>query len=174
MSFSIARGYGDRVASGEPRALHDLLGHRLAAPRTSATLTTTISGLPVSSQNSRSIDLLLAVQRHGAHRLALVEVLLDAMQERDQLRFLLLLQARALLGPLETLGHRLEVGELQLELEHVDVADRVDAALDMGDVGILERAHHERGCVGLADVCRGSGCRDPRRGSRPAPGRRCR
>ena len=79
-------------------------------------------------------------------------MLLDAAQERDHLGLLLLLQPRALLGALETLGDRLEVRELQLELEHVDVANRVDAALDMGDVGILERANHQRGRVRLADV----------------------
>ena len=82
----------------------------------------------------------------------MVQVLLDAMQQRDELRFLVLLESRALLRPFETFRHRLEVGELQLELEHVDVANRIDAALHVRDVGILERSHHERRRVRLADV----------------------
>src|ERR1019366_3271407 len=96
--------------------------------------------------------LLLESQRHRADRLSLIEMLLDAVQERDHLGLLLLLQSRTFLGALEPLGDRLEVGELELELEHVDVPDGIDPFLDVGDVGILECAHHQRGGIGFADV----------------------
>ena len=77
---------------------------------------------------------------------------LHALQQRDQLRLLVLLQPRAPLGALEPARDRVEVGELELELQHVDVADGVDTSLDVGDVGVVERAHDDRGGVGLADV----------------------
>ena len=46
----------------------------------------------------------------------------------------------------------LEVGELQLQLENVDISHRVDATLDMRHVRVLECAHHERRRVGLANM----------------------
>ncbi len=45
-----------------------------------------------------------------------------------------------------------EIGEHQLGLDCFGVGDRIDAALDMGDVVILEAAKHIGDCVDLADV----------------------
>ena len=45
-----------------------------------------------------------------------------------------------------------EVGEHQLGLDGLDVGERRDLALDMGDVAILEAAHDMRDRVDLADV----------------------
>ena len=45
-----------------------------------------------------------------------------------------------------------EIGEHQLGLDRLDVGDRVDAALHMGDVAVLEAAHHMGDGVDLADV----------------------
>ena len=145
------RRHCDGVTSREPGALHDLVGHGLSSCglREVDDDHQRLAGEQPELAQHRP---LLEGQRHRPHRPALVEALLDATQERDQLGLLLLLQARALLGALQTLGDGLEVGELELELENVDVANRVDATLDVRDVGILERANHERRRISLADV----------------------
>src|SRR6266436_3010739 len=44
-----------------------------------------------------------------------------------------------------------EVGEHQLSLDGVDIGDRVDPVTYVGDVGVLETAHHMRNGVDLAD-----------------------
>jgi hypothetical protein len=46
----------------------------------------------------------------------------------------------------------LEVGEHQLSLDRVRVAQGIDPALDMDDIGILEAAQHVHDRVDLADV----------------------
>ena len=45
-----------------------------------------------------------------------------------------------------------EVGEHQLGLDRLGVGDRIDPALDMGDVAVLEAAQHVDDRVDLADV----------------------
>ena len=45
-----------------------------------------------------------------------------------------------------------EIGQHQLGLDRLDVGDRIDAALDMRDVGVLEAAHHVGDGVDLADI----------------------
>ena len=45
-----------------------------------------------------------------------------------------------------------EVGEHQLGLDRLGVAHRIDRALDMGDVAVLEAAQHMGDGVDLADV----------------------
>ena len=44
------------------------------------------------------------------------------------------------------------VGERQLGLDGLDVGDRIDLALDMGDVVVLEAAQHVYDRIDLADV----------------------
>jgi len=44
-----------------------------------------------------------------------------------------------------------EVGEHELGLDGVDIGDRVNTGVHVGDVGILEAAHHMRNGVDLAD-----------------------
>ena len=45
-----------------------------------------------------------------------------------------------------------EIGQHQLGLDRLGVADRIDAAFDMGDVGILEAAQHVDDGIDLADI----------------------
>ena len=67
------------------------------------------------------------------------------------LRFLV-----ALLRFLDEVGHApleaVEVGEHQLGLDRLGVGDRIDAALDVGDVAAFEAAQHVDDRVDLADV----------------------
>ena len=46
----------------------------------------------------------------------------------------------------------LEIGEHQLGLDGLEVGDRIDLALDVGDVVVLEAAHHVGDGVAFADV----------------------
>ena len=73
-------------------------------------------------------------------------------------------------APLEAL----EVGEHQLGLDGLGVGDRIDAALDMGDVVILEAAQHMDDGVDLADVGEELVAQAFALARRRAPGRRCR
>ena len=52
----------------------------------------------------------------------------------------------------EPLLDALEVGQHQLGLDGLGVGERIDPALDVGDVGILEAAQHVGDGVALADV----------------------
>ena len=45
-----------------------------------------------------------------------------------------------------------EIGEHQFGFDRLDVGDRIDAAFDMGDIGILEAAHHMGDGVDFADI----------------------
>ena len=57
-----------------------------------------------------------------------------------------------LLERVDALLEAVEIGEHQLGLDGLDVGDRIDLALDMGDVVVLEAAHHMRDGVDLADM----------------------
>ena len=52
----------------------------------------------------------------------------------------------------DALLEAVEVGQHQLGLDGLDVGDRIDLALDMGDVAVLEAAHHMGDGVAFADV----------------------
>ena len=54
--------------------------------------------------------------------------------------------------PVDPPFQAIEIGEHQLGLHRFDIGDRIDAALDMGHVGILETAHHVDDGVDLADI----------------------
>ena len=45
-----------------------------------------------------------------------------------------------------------EIGEHQFGLDRLGIADRIDAAFDMGDVVILETAQHMGDGIDLADI----------------------
>ena len=51
----------------------------------------------------------------------------------------------------DALFQAVEIGQHQLGLDRLDVGDRIDLALDVGDVAILEAAHHVDDGVDLAD-----------------------
>src|SRR5438105_2825940 len=90
---------------------------------------------------------LRGAEPHGAHGLAGVEVRHDTVEQVDALDVLRLLQPHRLLCALEPPTHGLEIGELQLELDHIDVAAGIDAAFHMADVRVVERAHDQRGGI---------------------------
>ena len=52
----------------------------------------------------------------------------------------------------DALFEAVEIGEHQLGLDRLDVADRIDAAFDMGDVAVLETAHDMGDGVAFADI----------------------
>ena len=56
--------------------------------------------------------------------------------------------AQAVDAPLQAV----EIGQHQLGLDRLDIGDRIDPALHMGNVGILEAAHHMRDGIDLADI----------------------
>jgi hypothetical protein len=55
-------------------------------------------------------------------------------------------------GLLEALVGAVEIGQRQLEVDDLDVAQRIDRAGDVDHVGIVEAAHHHEDGAGLADV----------------------
>ena len=57
-----------------------------------------------------------------------------------------------LLQCVDALFQAVEIGEHQFGLDGLDVGDRIDLALDMRDVAVLEAAHDMRDGVDLADV----------------------
>jgi hypothetical protein len=59
---------------------------------------------------------------------------------------------RLLAGALGLARDRLHVGEQQLGVDGFDIAERVDAVGDVGDVIVLEAAHYLGDGVGFADV----------------------
>ena len=61
----------------------------------------------------------------------------------------------------------LEVGEHQLGLDRLGVGDRIDAVLDVGDVGVLEAAQRRRRRRRPRGCGRGTGCRALRPWTRP-------
>ena len=75
----------------------------------------------------------------------------DTVQQLEPRLGVLVLAAGALdqrvLLPLQAL----EIGQQQLGLDQLGIAERVDPALDMGDVRVLEAAQHVQDRVDLAD-----------------------
>ena len=59
---------------------------------------------------------------------------------------------RLLLQRIDAPLQAVEIGEHQLGLDGLDVGDRIDLAVDVGDVAVLEAAHHMRDRVDLADI----------------------
>ncbi len=64
----------------------------------------------------------------------------------------LVLAGSALAGLLQTALDAFEVGEHEFRFDRVGIADRVDAAFDMGDVGIFEAAEHMDDGIDFADI----------------------
>ena len=99
--------------------------------------------------------LLLGLALDQARGLAVAQQRERAVDEIERLARLL----GVLVAPLGFLLQRVdaalqavEIGQHQLGLDGVDVRDRVDAVVDMGDVGVLEAAHHVRDGIDLADI----------------------
>ena len=72
---------------------------------------------------------------------------------RSSASFEFLVAAFGFLGqPVDPPFQTVEIGEHQFRFHRFDIGDRIDAALDMGHVGILETAHHMDDGVDLADI----------------------
>ncbi len=89
---------------------------------------------------------------HRARRAPRLERLAGEAQQALLLHRLAVAAAHPAGEALEPALDRLEVGEHQLGLHRLGVGHRVDAALDMGDVVVLEAAQHVGDGVDLADV----------------------
>ena len=96
--------------------------------------------------------LLLGLALDEAGGLALAQERQGAVDEVEGFLGLLVVALGLLLERGDALLEAVEVGQHQLGLDGLDVGDRVDLALDMGDVRVLEAAHHMGDGVDLADI----------------------
>ncbi|MNC33750.1 hypothetical protein D3C75_821560 [compost metagenome] len=92
------------------------------------------------------------VQLHAAGRLIIIESLLDPLQHFHLNGHLLLAALQVLAGALQTLLHGLHICQDQLQVDGFDIAKRVHLAGHVGDVLILEAAHHVDNGIHLADM----------------------
>ena len=95
---------------------------------------------------------LLGVVGVGAGQLALVQVLQQAGQQSGLGGELLVAALHGLLALVDAALHHLDVGHDQLQVDDVDVTQRIGAALHMGDIAVLEAADNMDDGVGGADV----------------------
>ena len=96
--------------------------------------------------------LLLRLDLDEPRRLAVAQQDERAVDEVERVLRLLVAALRLLLQRVDAPLQAVEIGEHQLGLDRLDVGDRIDAALHMGDVAVLEAAHHMGDGVDLADV----------------------
>src|SRR5207237_9154850 len=96
--------------------------------------------------------LLLRCHRAAARRHAVLQAGQHRLDHREQ-------SARLLLAATDTLLHRdgaaleaVEIGEHQLGLDRLDIADRIDRALDMHDVVVLEAAYDMADRIDFAEM----------------------
>jgi len=83
---------------------------------------------------------------------ATLEKVAAVLNEGERLLRLLVAAARLLLQRVNAPLQAIEIGQHQFGLDRLDVGDRIDLALDVGDVAVLEAAHHVRDRIDLADV----------------------
>ena len=84
--------------------------------------------------------------------LALAQQHQGAVHQVGQLLRFLVALLRLLLDIDDALFERIQIGQHQLRLDRVDIRDRVDLAVHMGDVAILEAAHHMGNRIDFADI----------------------
>ena len=96
--------------------------------------------------------LLLGLALHHPRRLAFAQQHQRAVDEIEGFFRFLVVALRLLLQRVDAPLQAVEVGQHQLGLDRLDVGDRIDAILDMGDVVIHEAAHHMGDGVDLADI----------------------
>ncbi len=82
----------------------------------------------------------------------MVKQLLAVFQHLDAQLGVFIAGAGRAAGAVERLFHRLQVGEHQLRVDGVDVAQRVDAAFDVHHVGIVEAPHDVKNRMDVANV----------------------
>ena len=92
------------------------------------------------------------VHLHHPCRLALAQQRQRALHQRQDGLGLLVPGGGALGDADDALLQRLQVGQHQFGVDDLGIAHRVDAALHMRHVRILEAAHDVRDGIGLADI----------------------
>ena len=85
-------------------------------------------------------------------RLALGKCGLASLEHGDAQFGILVARARGPLRLVESRLHLLKVGDHQLGVDGLDVADRVDVAVDVGDVVVFETTHHVYHGINLPNV----------------------
>ncbi len=95
---------------------------------------------------------LLVIDRQGARRFGVVEVLAHLLQQ-------LHLRQRFLVARLGGFGHAIdglldgiEIGQREFGIDHFDIGERIDLARDVNHIVVFKTAHHVRDGIGLADV----------------------
>jgi hypothetical protein len=91
-------------------------------------------------------------QRQRARGPAFVEMWQQALENADQFLRFLVAGPGLLAVAVERAFDGGQIGERQFGHDRFDVGQRVDAARDMDDVGVLEAAHDTDDGVGFADV----------------------
>ncbi len=81
-----------------------------------------------------------------------IEVVSELDQQVTPRHVLPLGSLRLLLGPLQVAYYGIEVGEHEFGVDDVNIADRVDACRNMGDIVILEAADDVCDRMGLTDM----------------------
>ena len=99
------------------------------------------------------IELLLVVlAREGARAFARFQMRIETFQHIVFADQLLIVCLRALRRLLHAAFHRLHIRKDQLQIDRLNVADRIDAAVHVDHVRVLEAAHNVHNRVAFADV----------------------
>ena len=94
----------------------------------------------------------LGVECHLPYRLAFVELCVAALEQFQSRHRFLVLGSGRLLGAVHRTGDALQVGQDELHVQRLDVAGRVERAIRVSDVGVLETADDVHDRIHLADV----------------------
>ena len=117
---------------------------------------------------------LFAADASGARRAPFFQFAEAALGERQQVLGLLVAALGLLLHLRDAPLEAFEIGQHQFGFNRGDVGQGVDAALDMGDVAVLETAHDMGDRVAFANIGRETDCRALRPSRRRARARQCR
>ena len=109
-------------------------------------------GLGRQQPQAREGLALLGIHLGGAGGLALAQGDQAARHEVEEFLRVLVAALGLLFQRHDALFEAFEIGQHQLGLDGLDVADGVDLALDMGDVGIFKAAHHMGDGVAFPDI----------------------
>ena len=96
--------------------------------------------------------LLLGLALDESRRLTVAQKRQRAIDEIKRLFRLLVAALGFFVQGIHPLFEAFEIGQHQLGLDRLDIGDRIDAALDMRDVGILKAAHDMGDGIDLADI----------------------
>ena len=68
------------------------------------------------------------------------------------LRKVLLIALGSLLCAVDTSVHHFDIGEDKLQIDGLDVAERIDASVNVDDIGVLEASYNVNDGVNLTDI----------------------